>query len=311
MLFAYGRMYIITKTIDKMYIYLKGVARMKKMLKWTLALLAMVLLGACGSSNESTGKSASNTSDSQTKTAGKLAAIQEKGVIKVGTSADFPPFEFHTLVAGKDQIVGADVDMVNAIAEELGVKVEWSDTDFDTMLASLQAGNVDIGVSGISATDERKENMLFTDNYYVPKQNVVIKKTDMDKYTKIADFKGKKVGAQKGSIQEGVVQAQFTDSQLVAIAKIPSLVMEVKSGSLDALVLEDKIAASYVAQNEDLVIADVEVTSTDDESYSIALPKGSEDLQEELNSILKKLIEEGKIAEFVEKNEALANEKAK
>lgn len=214
-------------------------------------------------------------------------------------------------MAGKDQIVGADVDMVNAIAEELGVKVEWSDTDFDTMLASLQAGNVDIGVSGISATDERKENMLFTDNYYVPKQNVVIKKTDMDKYTEIADFKGKKVGAQKGSIQEGVVQAQFTDSQLVAIAKIPSLVMEVKSGSLDALVLEDKIAASYVAQNEDLVIADVEVTSTDDESYSIALPKGSEDLQEELNSILKKLIEEGKIAEFVEKNEALANEKAK
>src|SRR5699024_3602306 len=186
--------------------------------------------------------------------------------------------------------------MVNAIAEELGVKVEWSDTDFDTMLASLKAGNVDIGVSGISATDERKENMLFTDNYYVPKQNVVIKKTDMDKYTEVADFKGKNVGAQKGSIQEGVVQAQFTDSQLVAIAKIPSLVMEVKSGSLDALVLEDKIAASYVAQNEDLVIADVEVISTDDESYSIALPKGSEDLQEELNSILKKLIEEGKIA---------------
>lgn len=283
---------------------------MKKIMKWTVALLAVTLLGACGTSNDSTGTSQTNSSSTKTETEGKLAAIKDSGVIKVGTSADFPPFEFHTLVDGKDKIVGADVDMVNAIAEELGVKVEWSDTDFDTMLASLQAGNVDIGVSGISATDERKENMLFTDNYYVPKQNVVIKKDNMDKYTEIADLKGMKVGAQKGSIQEGIVQAQFADSQLVSIAKIPSLVMEVKSSSLDALVLEDKIAASYVAQNADLAIADVEVTSTNDESYSIALPKGSEDLQEELNAILKKLIDEGKIDEFVEKNEALANEKA-
>ncbi|KAF1290296.1 transporter substrate-binding domain-containing protein [Candidatus Enterococcus leclercqii] len=282
---------------------------MKKVMKWTVILAAIVVLGACGS-GKTTGSSAAKESSSA-ETAGKLAAIKKAGVIRVGTSADFPPFEFHAMVDGTDQIVGADVDMVNAIAEELGVKVKWSDTDFDTMLASLQAGNLDMGVSGISATEERKENMLFTENYYIPKQNVVINKQNMDKYTDIADFKEKKVGAQKGSIQEGIVQSQFADSQLVAIAKIPNLVMEVKSGSLDGLVLEDKIAASYVAQNDDLAIADVEVKSTDDESYSIALPKGSEDLQAELNTILKKLIAEGKIDEFVEKNDKLANDKAK
>lgn len=284
---------------------------MKKVMKWTVMLTAVLVLGACGSGKATGSSDTKESAGAATDKSGKLAAIKEAGVIRVGTSADFPPFEFHTMVDGKDQIVGADVDMVNAIAKELGVEVKWSDTDFDTMLASLQAGNLDMGVSGISATEDRKANMLFTENYYVPKQNVVINKDNVDKYTEISDFNGKKVGAQKGSIQEGIVQAQFTDSQLVSIAKIPNLVMEVKSGSLDGLVLEDKIAASYVAQNDDLAIADVEVKSTDDESYSIALPKGSEDLQTELNTILKKLIDEGKIDEFVEKNDKLANEKAK
>ena len=270
---------------------------MKKFIKWSVLLGGVFLLGACGSG------AATSTSSSQ-KSEGKLAAIKKDGVLKVGTSADFPPFEFHT-------IVGADVDMVNAIAEELGVKVQWSDTEFDPMLASLQQGNLDMGVSGISATEERKQNMLFTDNYYAPKQNVVVKKDNLDKYTDIASLAGKKVGAQKGSIQEGIVKDQFTDSQLVSVGKIPSLVVEVKQGSIDALVLEDKIAESYVAQNGDLALADIEVTSSDDESYAIALPKGSEDLQAELNKILAKLTEEGKIDEFVEKNTALANEQAK
>ena len=275
---------------------------MKKIMKWSMTLGALVLLGACGSG--------ATDSSSESETPSKLEEVKKAGVLKVGTSADFPPFEFHAMVDGKDTIVGADIDMVNAIAEEMGVKVQWSDTEFDPMLASLQQGNLDMGVSGISATEERKENMLFTENYYVPKQNVVIKKENMDKYTNVTSLKGLKVGAQKGSIQEGIVEDQFADSQLVAVGKIPSLIVEVKQGSIDALVLEDKIAESYVAQNDDLALADIEVVSSDDESYAIALPKGSEDLQEELNKILAKLIDEGKIDEFVEKNTELANAQA-
>ncbi|WP_368259460.1 transporter substrate-binding domain-containing protein [Enterococcus sp. 2201sp1_2201st1_C11_2201SCRN_220225] len=277
---------------------------MKKMMKWSMTLGALFLLGACGSGGK-------DSTSSESEDTNKLEEVKKAGVLKVGTSADFPPFEFHTMVDGKDTIVGADVDMVNTIAKELGVKVQWSDTEFDPMLASLQQGNLDMGVSGISATAERKKNMLFTENYYAPKQNVVIKKENMDKYTDIASLEGLKVGAQKGSIQEGIVKDQFTDSQLVAVGKIPSLVVEVKQGSIAALVLEDKIAESYVAQNEDLALADIEVASSDDESYAIALPKGSEDLQEELNKILDKLIDEGKIDEFVEKNTELANTQAK
>ena len=242
---------------------------MKKMMKWSMTLGALFLLGACGSEGK-------GSASSENETTNKLEEVKKAGVLKVGTSADFPPFEFHTMVDGKDTIVGADVDMVNAIAKELGVKVQWSDTEFDPMLASLQQGNLDMGVSGISATAERKKNMLFTENYYAPKQNVVTKKENMDKYTDIASLEGLKVGAQKGSIQEGIVKDQFTDSQLVAVGKIPSLVVEVKQGSIAALVLEDKIAESYVAQNEDLALADIEVASSDDESYAIALPKGSE-----------------------------------
>lgn len=279
---------------------------MKKLFGALVVLTGILVLGACGNGgSSSTGiSSASGSADNQ------LEAIKAAGVLNVATSADFAPFEFHALIDGKDTIVGADIDMVNEIADRLGVEVNILDLDFNAVLTALQQGKADIAVSGISATDERKQTFDFTDNYFTPEQKVVVNKNNESAFDSIESLSGKKVGAQKGSIQEMIVQDQLADSQLVSIAKVPNLVNELKQGSIDGLVLESAVAESYVAQNDDLVITDVALEASEGDSYAIALPKGSTELQEELNSILKELIEDGTIDEYVQKNTDLANENA-
>ena len=245
---------------------------MKKITGIIVTALALFALGACGSSGGSS-SSSSDKSDNQ------LAAIKKSGVLKVATSADYAPFEFHTMVDGKDKIVGSDIDLVNEIAKELGIKAEVSDMSFNTVLASLKEGKSDIAISAISATDERKEQFDFTDNYYNPPQVVVINKKNKDAYTSTDALKDKNVGAQKGSIQEDVVKTQIEGSKLVTIDKVPNMVVEVNQGSLDAMVVEKTIAESYIAQNPDLTIADITLKPSADEAFAIALPKGSSDLQ--------------------------------
>ncbi|WP_313264154.1 transporter substrate-binding domain-containing protein [Enterococcus sp.] len=279
---------------------------MKKLFGALVVLTGILVLGACGNGgSSSTGSSsASGSADNQ------LEAIKAAGVLNVATSADFAPFEFHALIDGKDTIVGADIDMVNEIADRLGVEVNILDLDFNAVLTALQQGKADIAVSGISATDERKQTFDFTDNYFTPEQKLVVNKNNESAFDSIESLTGKKVGSQKGSIQEMIVQDQLADSQLVSIAKVPNLVNELKQGSIDGLVLESAVAESYVAQNDDLVITDVALEASEGDSYAIALPKGSTELQEELNSILKELIEDGTIDEYVQKNTDLANENA-
>lgn len=276
---------------------------MKKITGIIVTALALFALGACGSSGGSS-SSSSDKSDNQ------LAAIKKSGVLKVATSADYAPFEFHTMVDGKDKIVGSDIDLVNEIAKELGVKAEVSDMSFNTVLASLKEGKSDIAISAISATDERKEQFDFTDNYYNPPQVVVINKKNKDAYTSTDALKDKNVGAQKGSIQEDVVKTQIEGSKLVTIDKVPNMVVEVNQGSLDAMVVEKTIAESYIAQNPDLTIADITLKPSADEAFAIALPKDSSDLQKELNTIIKKLNDEGKVDEFIKKNNELAEKTA-
>lgn len=273
---------------------------MKKFFGMLTVLFALATLGACGSSN--------TTAQGQEKD--QLAAIKKSGVLKVATSADYAPFEFHTMVDGKDKIVGSDIDLAKAIAKELGVKAEVSDMNFNTVLASLKEGKADLAISAISATDERKQQFDFTDNYYNPQQVVIINKKNKEIYRNANDLKDKNVGAQKGSIQEELVKTQLKGAKLVTIDKVPNMIVEVNQGSLAATVVEKTIAESYIAQNPDLMIADISLEPAPDEAFAIALPKESSQLQKELNQIIKKLNDEGKIEEFIQQNNELAEKTA-
>ena len=273
---------------------------MKKFFGMLTVLFTLATLGACGSSN--------TTAQGQEKD--QLAAIKKSGVLKVATSADYAPFEFHTMVDGKDKIVGSDIDLAKAIAKELGVKAEVSDMNFNTVLASLKEGKADLAISAISATDERKQQLDFTDNYYNPPQVVIINKKNKEIYRNANDLKDKNVGAQKGSIQEELVKTQLKGAKLVTIDKVPNMIVEVNQGSLAATVVEKTIAESYIAQNPDLMIADISLEPAPDEAFAIALPKESSQLQKELNQIIKKLNDEGKIEEFIQQNNELAEKTA-
>ncbi|MBA5253143.1 transporter substrate-binding domain-containing protein [Enterococcus hirae] len=273
---------------------------MKKFFGMLTVLFALATLGACGSSN--------TTAQGQEKD--QLAAIKKSGVLKVATSADYAPFEFHTMVDGKDKIVGSDIDLAKAIAKELGVKAEVSDMNFNTVLASLKEGKADLAISAISATDERKQQFDFTDNYYNPPQVVIINKKNKEIYRNANDLKDKNVGAQKGSIQEELVKTQLKGAKLVTIDKVPNMIVEVNQGSLAATVVEKTIAEPYIAQNPDLMIADISLEPAPDEAFAIALPKESSQLQKELNQIIKKLNDEGKIEEFIQQNNELAEKTA-
>lgn len=260
---------------------------LKKLFTYAMTAFSALTLVACGSS--------------ETKEDTSLKDIQDKGKLVVALSPDYAPFEFKTLVDGKDTIVGADVEIAKAIGEKLGVEVEFSAMSFNNVLASLSSGKADIAISGISATEERAKTFDFSEVYYNAKNIVLVKKEDLAKYSTVDGLKDKSVGAQKGSIQEGVVTAQLPDSNLVSLTQVTEMVTELKSGKLDAVVMEEAIAQGYVTKNDDLAIAEITLKEDDSEPGSaVAMPKGSATLKKAIDEVIAELKTSGKIDTFIQ-----------
>lgn len=260
---------------------------LKKMMAAAVTVVAGLALVACGGSS--------------TKEDTSLADIKSKGKLVVAMSPDYAPFEFKTLVNGKDTIVGADVEIAKAIADKLGVGLELSPMSFNNILASVSSGKADIGISGISATAERAKTFDFSDIYYDASNVVLINKADADKYTAIDSLKGKSVGAQKGSIQEGIVKDQMKDAHLVGLPLVTEMVTQLQSGKLDAIVLEDTIAQGYVKKNDSLAISSIAFKEDDSEPGSaVALAKGKSSLKKAINEVIAELKASGKIDTFVQ-----------
>lgn len=238
----------------------------------------------------------------------RLSKIKEAGKIILGTSADYPPYEFIANVDGKEEIVGFDIEIAKEIAKDLGVTLEIMNMDFDGLLDALKAGNIDFVISGMTPREDRKEQVDFSMNYYTAEQAVVIRTEDADKYKKIEDLKGKTIGAQKGAIQETIASEQIENANIIALKKIPDLVMELKSKKIEALVVEAPVAKGYVNNNKDIIISDIGVVD-DTGAAAIAIKKGNEDLVGEINKTLERLIADKTIDKLVaEANEMVEGE---
>lgn len=278
-----------------MYTYQKRKEKMTMKLSKVFGGLVLVastcLLTACGSND----KKDTSVSD-----------IKDKGTMVVALNPEFAPFEFKTLVDGKDTIVGADVKIAEAIGEELGVKVKFSSMSFNNVLASLQSGKADIAISGISATPERKKAYNFSEPYYESENVVLIKKTDLDKYTKTTSLDGLSVGTQKGTIQETVASEQLKGSKVVALTQNGEMINELKNGQIQAVVLEKPIAEGYVANNDDLTISNITLKNDDADAYAVALPKDDDKLTKKVNKVINNLKDSGKIDQFVQDAYALS-----
>ncbi|WP_338451696.1 transporter substrate-binding domain-containing protein [Niallia oryzisoli] len=255
---------------------------MKKIISMLLmGMLIIGILAACGGA----GEESANESDNK-----------DAKVLKMATSGDYAPFEYIDTAKG-EEIIGLDIDIAKAITEKLGYELEVQDMDFGGLISALQNGQADFVMAAMSATDERKESVDFSDTYYTSKHIIVSKKDSGIK--SVDDLKGKKVGAQLGSIQEEKAKelAESTGFTYESRNRIPELIQEILAGRLDAAIIEDTVAKGYLKETKDIQGVTIEDA---DGGYAIAFPKDSE-LTEAFNKELKAMIENGEVDKIVKK----------
>lgn len=270
---------------------LKGT--LKKIVGISLVVATMVAFTACGAKQNSSADGAQDKSQSAA-----MQKIKKSGKLVIGTSGDYPPYEFHKSVDGKDEIVGFDVEIAKQVAKDLGVQLEIKDMKFDGLLAALDQGNIDIIVAGMNPTEERKKNVDFSNVYYTAVQSVVVRAADKDKIKSTDDLKGKKVGVQKGSTQEEIAKTQVSGAQAVALPKISDLILSLKNNRVDAVIVELPVATSNVNPNKDLFISDIKVKN-EVEGSAIAVKKGSADVLQSINKTIDRLTKDKSIDKFV------------
>lgn len=231
---------------------------------------------------------------------GKLKEIKDRGKLIVATSADYPPYEFHAMIDGKDEFVGFDMDLARAIAEAMGVELEIQDMGFDAALGSVTTGMADLSIAGIGRRPEREPMFEFSEVYHNSEQGVLVRKEDVEKYKSEADFKGKILGAQIGTIQEGIARG-IEGAEVKVLSKLTNMIVELKTGLVDAVVIELPVGKSYAVQNPDLAVAESITFPSEGEGSCVIANKGETALMEEVNKIIADLKESGKMNEFVVK----------
>ena len=250
--------------------------KMKVMALVLAAALACMSLTACGGSKDSgDGTSASGNEEGKSLT--------------VATSPDFPPFES----LENNEIVGIEVDIMNLISEDLGMPVKYEQMDFDSVIPGVQTGKFDVGMSGITVTEDRQKNCDFTDPYFLASQAIVV--TADSPITCKADLEGKKISVQTGTTAEeycmdnGYEVLSFTANNDAAAA--------LTTGKVDAWVVDNEVAVALAAQ-QGLTVLDEAMTS---EPYAFAFAKGSDELVSSFNASLKKLMDDGSMQEIFDK----------
>ncbi|MBQ3277526.1 MAG: transporter substrate-binding domain-containing protein [Oscillospiraceae bacterium] len=263
---------------------------MKKIVAILLAVVLCVGLAACGASS---------------------AAPETKKIV-MGTSADYPPFEFIVLNdKNEQQFVGIDISVANELAKGLGAELQISNMDFDSLMAALQKGDVDIVLAAIEATPERLEAADFSDPYYNPSGDdaamVLVKKDNADLYSSKEDFAGKSVGAQTGTTKAELVSSDFTGANLVALTSVLDLVNQLSYDKVDAIVLDGAVALQYAQANEDLVVANVDLGAA--LPYCVAVQKGDpKGLLESINATIAQLQKDNAIEAFYAEADALSDQ---
>lgn len=266
---------------------------MKKGLKKLVALglVAVLAVGVVGC-----GQKKSDDKGSSSSATNALEKIKSDGKLIVGTSPDYPPFEFIVSEDGKSKIVGADIDLAQKMADKIGVKLEIKSMEFDSLLPALQSGVVDLVITGMTPDETRKKSVDFSDIYFQGKNGVVVRAEDAGKIKSEDDLKKLKLGVQKGSTQEIYVKDQLKVTDFKSLVSVPDLVMDLKNGNIDAVVLNDKVAGINVSKHEGVkVVENLALTSGgDEELMAIAVKKGeNKELLELLNAEIKALNDSG------------------
>ena len=249
---------------------------MKKLISMLLISACVFSMAACGSKDQGDKEDADK---------------EEKQTLIMATNAEFPPYEFHE----GDDIVGIDAEMAAAVAEELGMDFKIEDMAFDSIIPAVDSGKADIGVAGMTVTEDRLQNVNFSDTYAKATQVVIVKEG-----SDIAgpdDLTGKKVGVQLGTTGD-IYASDIKDAEVEQYNKGFEAVQALTQEKIDAVVIDGEPAKEFVKDADGLKILDEAFT---EEEYAIAIAKDNEDLLEKVNSALKSLKESGKLDEIVAK----------
>lgn len=228
------------------------------------------------------------------------AAHADGDKLIVGASCDFPPYEYYD---GED-IVGIEVEMLQVIAERLNLEFEIQDMAFDSIIAAVTSGKVDVGMSGFTVTEERKLSVDFTISYTKAKQSVVVPAEGSqindveDLYAEGATFA---VGVQNSTTGDLYITHDVETMGLLLdiqrFIKYPDAINALKSGKLECVILDDQVAKAFVAENPDLKMLD---TAYADEDYAMCLAKDNP-LTEQINAVLEEMLEDGTMQAIIDK----------
>ena len=226
-------------------------------------------------------------------------AASTSGKLTMATEATFPPYEYYD----GDAIVGIDVEVAQAIADKLGMELEVTDIAFDSIIPGVQTGKYDMGMAGMTVTDERKEQVNFSDSYATGVQVVIVK--DDSPITSVddlfADGASTVVGTQAGTTGFIYATSDIEDAGLGTVksfGKPTDAVEALKNGQVDCVILDNEPAKALVAANEGLHILDTEYAVED---YAIAIAKENTDLLEKVNKALAELTADGTLQSIVDK----------
>lgn len=251
---------------------------MKKLICVVLILAMVLTLGACT-------KKADN----------RLEAIKAAGKLVVATSPDFPPYEF-TDLENNNAVVGADMALAQYIAEQLGVTLEIKTMEFDAVKTAVTTGTVDLGISGFSWTEDRAESMELSGFYNLggeDGQGLLVLASEAANYTSAADFSGKTVAVQNGSLQQSLATNQLPeDVTLKPIGVLGDAVLMLTSGKVDAIAVDASNGGMFAANNPEIVMCDFYFEYSS-EGNVMGAPKGETELIEAVNEILKTVNEQG------------------
>ena len=279
---------------------------MKKFLVLLMTMAMVLSLAACGGSKEEAPAQTNEPAAAEEPAEPAITTVTE-GKLTVATSPDFAPYEFYAIDEnGNAQLAGFDMALAQYIADYLGLELEVVPMDFDGVLAEVTAGNVDLGMAGLSPDPERMEAMDFSDIYYMGGQSLVVTQANKDKWASLEELNDPSVsiGAQLASIQYDLAMENTPDADVVQLAKVTDVVSELLGGKLDAGYIETVVAESYAKNYPDLYIAfDVPYEV---EGSAIGVVKGNEALLAGVNEAIAAALADGSMDDFV----AQANEQA-
>ncbi|WP_293436512.1 ABC transporter substrate-binding protein [Peptostreptococcus sp.] len=270
----------------------------KNISKLILLVMSLVLVVGCTATKNS------NENDK----ADVLSKIKANGKLVVGTAPGYPPFEFTVNKSGKSQVVGADIDLAKKIADEIGVKLEIKAMDFDALIMALQSSKVDMVITSMTPTEERKKSVDFSDVYFEGTNSIIVNSNFSKDISKEDDLKNIVLGVQRGSVQEIYAKEALKAPKIKSLTAIPDLIADMKNGNIDGIVASTVVAKINANQYDGLKLIDVNLSQANKEEAAIAIKKGdNKSLLDIVNKTIKSLKDSGQYEEILNKNIDLAS----